>query len=261
LPQVMQGISMQGGPHGTSTMKPAPPAYDLEDQMQVGLPVYQGSAAVKAGFIRKVYGILVMQLLLTVMGSSFFMFHAPTRYWVLSSPGMLMTASFAPFGFLMALFCYKDKHPLNMALLGGFTLCMAYTVGVVCAMYYENHLGLVVLQALILTAAVFVSLTSYVFVTGKDFSFLGAGLFSALFILIIWGFLNSFFDFGLGGRMIFSLLGALVFCGYILYDTSMILHHYGPDDYVMAAIALYLDLVNLFIYLLELLRMLQGGDN
>ena len=143
--------------------------------MQVGLPVYQGSAAVKAGFIRKVYGILVMQLLLTVMGSSFFMFHAPTRYWVLSSPGMLMTASFAPFGFLMALFCYKDKHPLNMALLGGFTLCMAYTVGVVCAMYYENHLGLVVLQALILTAAVFVSLTSYVFVTGKDFSFLGAG--------------------------------------------------------------------------------------
>jgi hypothetical protein len=41
----------------------------------------------------------------------------------------------------------------------------------------------------------------------------------------------------------------------------MILHHYGPDDYIMAAIALYLDLINLFLYMLELLRMLQGGDN
>jgi FtsH-binding integral membrane protein len=39
------------------------------------------------------------------------------------------------------------------------------------------------------------------------------------------------------------------------------LHHYGPDDYIMAAIALYLDLINLFLYMLELLRMLQGGDN
>ena len=38
----------------------------------------------------------------------------------------------------------------------------------------------------------------------------------------------------------------------------MILHHYGPDDYIMAAIALYLDLINLFLYMLELLRMLQG---
>jgi FtsH-binding integral membrane protein len=61
--------------------------------------------------------------------------------------------------------------------------------------------------------------------------------------------------------MVFALLGALLFCGYILFDTSMILHHYGPDDYIMAAIALYLDLINLFLYMLELLRMLQGGDN
>ena len=189
------------------------------------------------------------------------MFHEPTRALVLHSPGMMMTASFAPFGFLLGLFCYKDRHPLNMVLLGGFTLCLSYTVGVVCATYYENHLGHIVLQALILTAAVFVSLSSYVLVTRKDFSFLGAGLFAGLFVLIIWGMLNSLFDFGLGGRMVFSLCGALIFVGYILYDTSVLVHHMGPDDYIMAAITLYLDIVNLFLYLLEILRMLQGGDN
>ena len=45
------------------------------------------------------------------------------------------------------------------------------------------------------------------------------------------------------------------------YDTSLIVHNFGPDDYVIAAINLYLDIVNLFLYLLEFLRMLQGGDN
>ena len=88
------------------------------------------------------------------------MFHEATRNYVLTNPGMLMGASFAPFGFLMALYCYKDRHPLNMGLLGGFTLCMTYTVGTVCAAYYESNYGMVVLQALILTAAVFLSLTT-----------------------------------------------------------------------------------------------------
>jgi len=55
--------------------------------------------------------------------------------------------------------------------------------------------------------------------------------------------------------------GALLFSGYILYDTSVIMHHMGPDDYVMAAISLYLDIINLFLYLLEILRMLQGGSD
>ena len=207
------------------------------------------------------YAILTIQLLFTVCSSAFFMFHEPTRHWVLSSPNMMMTAAFLPFGFLLGLFCYKDKHPLNMALLAGFTAAMTYTVGVVCASYYEVGYGMIVLQALMLTGAVFASLTSYVFVSGKDFSFLGGALFAALFILIFWSFLNAFFDFGPMGRMVFSLFGALIFCGYILYDTSVIIHHLGPDDYIMAAITLYLDIINLFLYMLEILRMLQGGDN
>ena len=46
-------------------------------------------------------------------------------------------------------------------LLGAFTVCESYTIAVVCAMYYENGAGMIVLQALILTAAVFISLTVY----------------------------------------------------------------------------------------------------
>jgi FtsH-binding integral membrane protein len=218
-------------------------------------------AVVRAGFIRKVYAILSIQLLVTVGGAALFMFHESTRTFVLSTPSMFYTAMFLPIGFIFALMCYKDKHPMNMYILGGFTLCESYTVGVICAMYYANGMGMIVLQALMLTAAIFISLTAYTLTTKKDFSFLGAGLFAGLVVVLMWGMLNMFFDFGIGGRMVFSLIGSLLFAGYILYDTSQIMHNLGPDDYVEAAINLYLDIINLFLYLLEFLRMLQGGND
>jgi len=150
-------------------------------------------------------------------------------------------------------------------------------------MYYESGNGMIVLQALMLTAAVFISLTVYTLTTKKDFSFLGAGLFAGLVILIVWSLLNSFFNFGAGGHMVFSLFGALLFAGgpvlpfyppvctplpvslcrtlflgrnapnppyhqgYILYDTSQIMHNLGPDDYIVAAINLYLDVRSLLL--------------
>ena len=72
--------------------------------------------------------------------------------------------------------------------------------------------------------------------------------------------LNMFFDFGSGAHLVYSLIGAILFAGYILYDTSEILHRLGPDDYIEATISLYLDIINLFFYLLEILRLLSGGD-
>merc|ERR1719230_2211028 len=98
-----------------------------------------------------------------------------------------------------------------MYILGGFTLCEAYTVGVICALYQANGMGMIVLQALMLTASIFISLTAYTLTTKKDFSFLGAGLFAGLMVLLMWGLLNMFFDFGIGGRMVFSLFGTLLF--------------------------------------------------
>jgi len=254
--------------HANAHMKAARDPEDPKGSLTVGgiddvvkAEMDRASDLVKAGFISRVYGILSVQLFLTVASSAFFMFHEPTRAFVLANHGMLLTASILPFGFLLGLQCYKDSHPTNMLLLGGFTVSMSYMTGVVCAAYYQQGLGLVVLQALVLTAAVFISLTTYAHISKKDFSFLGAGLFAGLWILIIWSLLNWFFDFGVGGRMVFSLVGALIFVGYILYDTSMIIHHLGPDDAIVAAISLYLDLINLFLYLLEFLRMIQGGDN
>ena len=68
---------------------------------------------------------------------------------------------------------------------------------------------------------------SYVHVTKKDFTFMGAGLFACLMIVVVWGLLQMFFPMGPMGRMVFALAGALIFVGYILYDTSQLIHTYG----------------------------------
>jgi protein lifeguard len=54
--------------------------------------------------------------------------------------------------------------------------------------------------------------------------------------------------------MIYGGLASLIFCGYIIYDTDNIIKRYTYDEYIWAAVALYLDIINLFLALLDLLR-------
>ena len=55
---------------------------------------------------------------------------------------------------------------------------------------------------------------------------------------------------------LYSLFGAILFCGFIIYDTNAIMRRFGVDDWLIAAIELYLDVINLFLFLLQLL---SGG--
>ena len=54
--------------------------------------------------------------------------------------------------------------------------------------------------------------------------------------------------------MIYGGLASLIFCGYIIYDTDNIIKRYTYDEYIWAAVSLYLDVINLFLSLLQLLR-------
>ena len=107
--------------HTTSTMKPPVEAFDVEGApvlegapVPCGLPVFEASAQIRAGFIRKVYGILAVQLLFTVASAALFMFHTATREWVLRDQTAYSFATIMPIPFLIGLYCHKDRHPLNM---------------------------------------------------------------------------------------------------------------------------------------------------
>ncbi|VAH84995.1 unnamed protein product [Triticum turgidum subsp. durum] len=121
--------------------------------------------------------------------------------------------------------------------------------------------GKVILEAAILTMVVVLSLTAYTFWAvkkGKDFSFLGPFLFASLVMLLVFGFIQILFPLGKLSHMIYGALAALIFSGYIVYDTGNIIKRYTYDEYVWAAVSLYLDIINLFLALLTLFR---AGDS
>jgi FtsH-binding integral membrane protein len=99
-------------------------------------------------------------------------------------------------------------------------------ISCIVARYFAAGAGVIVLEAFALTALVFVTITAYIMISKKDFSFLGGFLFAALIILFVASIANFVFGFvGVRNKVVtfaISVLGALVFTGYLLYDTSLV---------------------------------------
>lgn len=70
--------------------------------------------------------------------------------------------------------------------------------------------------------------------------------------------LQVFFPFGSATTAVYGGLSAIVFSGYIVYDTDNLIKRFTYDEYIWASVTLYLDILNLF---LTILRMLRQGDN
>jgi FtsH-binding integral membrane protein len=94
-------------------------------------------------------------------------------------------------------------------------------------------------------------LTAVAFITRKDFSFMRSALMFGGFAALGLAFASVIFGFSLG--MIFSYCMIALACGYILYDTSNVLHHYRTEQYVGAALALFASVMLLFWYVLRIL--------
>jgi modulator of FtsH protease len=107
-------------------------------------------------------------------------------------------------------------------------------------------------DAFLLTGMAFTGLTSYAFLSKRDFSFLGASLTTGIWVLIGASLLALLLGSSLLSLAVASV-GVLLFAGYILYDTSRILRSNERDDAVGAALSLFLDVVNLFLSLLRIL--------
>lgn len=107
-------------------------------------------------------------------------------------------------------------------------------------------------DAFLLTGAAFTGLTGYVFITKKDFSYLGASLSIGLWV-VFGAILLSMFLHSAVLELAIASVGVLLFAGYILYDTSRILQDREERDPVGAALRLFLDVVNMFLFLLRIL--------
>ena len=203
----------------------------------------------RRAFIRRVYTILSIQLLLTGSVSAFMILHVPTQVYVLTHGWPVLASIFLSLGLILSLMCLKDREPINMYLLCAFTIVESFLVGTVTTAYCASGQRGIVLEAVFLTGVIFVCLTAYVYKSRADFSFLGAALYMGLGALVVWGMLAM--AFGIRTGYVYALLGCIVFSGYVLFDTWLIMDKLSPHEHVLAAIMLYLDIINLFLYLLQ----------
>src|SRR6185295_6485565 len=112
----------------------------------------------------------------------------------------------------------------------------------------------VVGQAALLTLGAFGVLTLYAVMSKRDFSAWGSFFMVGLVVLLIASLINAFVGSAAGGLWI-AAVGVMIFAGLLVFDTWRIVRsgQYGQDDYVLAAVSIYLDLLNMFLFILSLL--------
>ena len=164
-------------------------------------------------------------------------------------------------GFIMTFVVRKTaKSSKGIIAIFVFAGLMGGAIGPTISMYlmaYANG-SAIVAQALGGTALIFLSLSGYVLISGKNFSFMGGFLMTGLIVMIVAMFANMFLQIPAFSLAI-SAAVIMLMSGLILYDTSRIING-GETNYIMATVSLYLSIFNIFIHLLHLLGALTGRD-
>jgi FtsH-binding integral membrane protein len=205
--------------------------------------------------LRNTYMLLGLSMIPTVIGAVIginlnfsFMAQSPFMGFILMMAVM--------FGLFWGIGKNKDNG-LGVALLLGLTFFMGLMLGPILqvALHLRNGAQLVGIAAGG-TGLIFFSLATIATVTKKDFSFMGKFLFIGLILLIVAMIANMFFQIP-AMQLTISAIAVLIFSGFILYDVSRVVTG-GETNYIMATLAIYLDIYNLFVHLLSLLMALTG---
>lgn len=210
-------------------------------------------AAVRRGFIEKVYGILCVQLAWVFAVVAALTLSPSARVFVEQTPAVLGIAVLAYFASFILLMCCGEearrKVPTNYYLLAIFTVATSLLVGVAACAFAPLSVGL----STFFTFAIFCFLTAYAHTTKTDWT-VGSVLPSTfLFSLFLLAATCAFVPASGLMNAVFGFVGAIMFSVYIVVHTQALLTRLGPDDYVVGALTLFLDLMNLFLELLRLL--------
>lgn len=158
-----------------------------------------------------------------------------------------------------ALFATMKMRNSGWGLVGifAFTGLMGLSLGPTLNHYLAMANGpALITQAVGLTAIITFALSAYVVKSGRDFSRWGGFLFAGLITVIVAGIAAIFFP---AMQVAVAGASALLFSGFILYDTSRLVRG-EEDNYIMATIGMYLNILNLFLSLLRILGVMGDGD-
>lgn len=202
--------------------------------------------------LRNTYMLLSMTLLFSGLTASISMaLNMPPMTYLVSVIGGMVIAMFVLPRFA--------NSPAGIGIVFLITGMLGFGLGPMLTMYASlPNGGNIIMLALGGTGVIFMGLSAYVLATRKDFSFLGGFLMVGFLLVLVAAVANIFLQMPVMSLMISSVV-ILIMSGFILYDTSRIIHG-GETNYILATIGLYMTIFNIFISLLQLLGIMGGDD-
>jgi FtsH-binding integral membrane protein len=203
--------------------------------------------------IRRTYLVVFAGLLVTMAAVAVAFTQPQIMGAVAQHPWIMLLITFAP---LFGAQRTARTFPANV----GFTFLFTFLIGLMLAPFLaiaERAQPGILSNAALLTGTTFAALTGYAFVSRRNFNAWGGFFFTGLVVLIVTSLLNAFVFRSTGVSMWLAGATVLVFSGLLVFDTWRLRNSYGPDDYIPAAINIYLDFINLFT---AILRLLMGGQ-
>jgi len=212
------------------------------------------SGVERATLVRRTYALVFASIVVTVLGAGFAVTQPRLITAVWQHPFITFLCALVPLW--MALRNHRT-FPQNLAFTFLFTFIEGIWISPLLVLYERMQPGIIG-QAGLLTLTTFGVLSLYAVVSRRDFSAWGGFFTIGLWVLIATQLLNLFFrnpttSLWLAAGTIFVFGGLLVFDTWRLGRSGA----YGEDDYVPAAVQIYLDLLNIFLAMIQLL---SGGN-
>ena len=227
---------------------------------ETNLSVLQNTQARANGLLKHVYGYMFVGLLLTSVFSFLVSQSSRAVAFIYSNPFVTIILCVAE----LALVFYLSSRIERISMRSAQLCFFAYSIltGVTLSSVFLVYTGASIAKAFVTTCLMFGGLTVYAGVTKRNIASWGTYLMMGLWGIIIAGAINMFFGFR-SVDLLISVLGVVVFLGLTVYDTKRVLdmnREYGSemteDEYVklgvIGALNLYLDFLNIFLYLLRL---------
>ena len=236
-------------------------SFDKEFYAPTDLFAAAAEADVRAGFIMKTYLYVfgAIAAFIAIESCLFLAVGGAGNMWKLVGPllatsrmsWLIVLGSFLVVSWIANSWASSDTNPMMQHVgLGVYVVANAIIFVPLLCMAQIYGGPYTILSAAMTTAGLFAMLTLAVFITRKDFSFMRSGL--AFGGLAAMGFIITaiVFNFALGPIFMYAMVALM--CGYILYHTSNVLHHYKIGQHPAAALALFASVMTLFWYILQL---------
>ena len=218
-----------------------------------------------AVFIKKTYQLFASSLLSASAGAYIGTVYLANSLVKVTPDGRMGVAGWfwglviLEFVLLFGLMAAKKKEGLNLVLLFAFTFVTGLTLAPTLAGFLAMPGGAnIITEAFVLTTVAFGGLSIFAMNTTRDFSAMGKMLFITLIVVIVASLINIFTASPLF-QLIIASVSAILFSAFILYDTQNIIRG-NVETPVEAAVMLYLDFLNLFISLLQILGIFNNRD-